>query len=210
MYFLIFFSIHEQTDELHCRTNISYERSCYNYTTYVGPSGSCDGGVKSPDDYCYFNDCYYHAYRTSCYKYRTYVGNSGYCPGGFTSAAGYCYSVKCLYHEYADICYRYSKYVNRSDNCAGVRSPDNYCYTACPDGMYTYLGSCYDTKPNWEYFCNGFISSEYHCHYTHCPLDVGDNSCHIFDRYVSNSETCKMHNGSCSQRHKCCCCECCV
>jgi len=147
--FFLFLFIRTQTDELQrpCPTNISYERSCYNYATYVGPSGSCYGGVKSPDDYCYSNDCYYHTYRTSCYKYRTYVGNSSSCPGEFTSDTGYCYSANWSFYEYADICYRFNKYVNSSDSCAGVRSPDNYCYTACPDDMYTYLGSCYDAKP---------------------------------------------------------------
>ena len=71
-----------------------YLRTCYRYKTYVGSSEFCPE-VKSPDGYCYYNNCEYQ-YSEHCYKYKTYVGSTGSCAGGFISSDGYCYSTSCL------------------------------------------------------------------------------------------------------------------
>ena len=51
------------------------------YMTYVGPSGSCSGGVRSATDHCYSNSCHDYPYASSCYKNRKIIRHSGTCTG---------------------------------------------------------------------------------------------------------------------------------
>ena len=176
----------------------SYQGSCYRYKIYVGPSGSCDNGVKSSDGYCYSDYCPYYkyprpgiAYKRLCYKYRTYVGNSSSCTRGRISAAGYCYSGQCSYYEHNNTCYRHREKVSSSSGCAGVRTPDNYCYTYCPGDMYTYRESCYVDKKyvGSSGTCTGVRSDEY-CYYTFCPFYEHLGLCYRYYQYVASSEKC--------------------
>ena len=67
----------------------SYRSSCYEFKTYVGrsgmtyvgPSGSCSGGVRSATDHCYSNSCHDYPYASSCYKNRKIIRHSGTCTG---------------------------------------------------------------------------------------------------------------------------------
>lgn len=167
----------------------SYQGSCYTYKSYVGPSGSCDHGVKSSDGYCYSDYCYKYTHHDGCYKYRTYVGNSSNCTYGETSVTGYCYSNDCFYYEYADICYGYKTNMS-SGICSGVRprSPDNFCYIPCPADMYTYRGSCYGDKKyvGNSSTCTGVRSGNY-CYYTFCPFFEHFHICYRYYKYVANN-----------------------
>jgi len=69
----------------------SYQGTCYNYKTYVGRSGSCKSGLKSPSGYCY-SDCPEYEYAGTCYESRRYVSRSSSCVGGVRSPDGYCYT----------------------------------------------------------------------------------------------------------------------
>ena len=123
----------------HIFCDYTYNESCYNFKTYVGMSGSCDGGVKSSSGDCYLKYCSDYDYRGSCYKYRTYVGSSGTCGG--VKSDNYCYYTSCTKYRYQSSCYDYKTYVVSSGSCSsGVLSDDSYCYsTSCPDHLYACL-----------------------------------------------------------------------
>jgi len=173
-----------------CRYN-SYQSSCYRYNTFVGSSGSCDYGVKSPVGNCYSNYCPNHAYGGSCYKYKTPIGSDGTCSGGIRSY-DYCYTATCPHYKYYSYCYTYRSYVGIDGTCSGRKS-DGYCYSmSCMD--HTYSGICYKYK---EYVgrtgnCTGVRGYAYYCYYTYCPSHVHEyrGSCFKYRKYVGITGYC--------------------
>lgn len=178
-----------------------YGGACYEFKTYVGSSGSCDGGgAKSSDGYCYSKYCYDYAYRTSCYKYRTYIGPLGTCSG--VTSNNYCYYAVCQY-SYRSSCYEYKTYVGRSGSCfSGIKSSAGYCYSSsCP--YHPYADSCYRYKRyvGSSGTCNGVKSENNYCYFTSCAGYTYLGNCYKYKKYVGPSGSCtggvKLYSGYC-------------
>ena len=151
-----------------------YDGSCYQNRQFVGSSGGCTG-AKTSDNFCYYNDKYYHCsnhpYLGVCYKYREYLEYSDTCAGIRSSI--YCYYTSCPGYKYDGYCYKHRKYMYvRSEYCSGKRSSDGYCYyhgiywNTKADRREQYrLLSCLsfilllalDVEQNWPFMCTRYI-----------------------------------------------------